>query len=82
MNQRRRQAPELVDESTESEIVIQPDGRVFAFGITGPMAAALAALPTSDSRMARLLERIRNLHINARGGETSSAQEIQSCPIP
>jgi hypothetical protein len=61
-------SPELVDESSESEILIQPDGRVFAFGITGPLAAVLATLPTSDDRTKRLLERIRNLHLKSGGG--------------
>jgi len=76
----KRQAPELVDESAESEITIRADGRVFAFGITGPLAAVLATLPTSDERMKRLLERIRNLHLTSGSGESSRAQETRSCP--
>jgi len=69
----RRPKPELVDESAESEILILPDGRVFAFGITGPLAAALASLPTSDARTKRLLERIRSLHLTSSRGESSRA---------
>jgi len=80
MKPARRQAPEQIDESTESEITIQADGRVFAFGITGPLAAVLATLPTSDERMKRLLERISKLHIMSGSGESSRAQESQSCP--
>jgi len=76
----RSEPPELVDESAESEITIQADGRVFAFGITGPLAAVLATLPTSDERMKRLLERISKLHLTSGGGESSRAQESQTCP--
>ncbi len=54
-------APETVDESAESEITILPDGRVFAFGITGRLAAVLATIPTADDRTRRLLERIGRL---------------------
>jgi hypothetical protein len=82
MNSRKRSVPELVDESAESEILIQPDGRVFAFGITGPLAAVLATLPTSDNRTKRLLERIRSLHLESGGGESSRAQESRSCRNP
>jgi len=76
----RRQPPELVDESAESEIMIQSDGRVFAFGITGPLAAVLAAIPTADPRMKRLLARISSLHERAKGGEPSRLQESEPCP--
>jgi hypothetical protein len=76
----RGQPPELVDESAESEITIQADGRVFAFGITRPLAAVLATLPTSDARMKRLLERITTLQFKSGGGESSRAQESQTCP--
>ena len=61
MRRTQRQAPEAVDESAESEITILPDGRVFAFGITGPLAAVLATIPTADERTRRLLERIGRL---------------------
>lgn len=54
----RRRSSEAVDESNESEITIFPDGRIYAFGITRPVAALLATLPTSDERTKRLLERI------------------------
>lgn len=79
MKSRQKTQPELVDESTESEILIQPDGRVFAFGITGPVAAVLASLPTPDDRTKRLLERIRGLHLDSRDGEKPQAQESRSC---
>ena len=36
MKPNKHRAPETIDESAECEITIQPDGRVFAFGITGP----------------------------------------------
>ncbi len=53
--------PESVDESTESEITIQPDGRIFAFGITKSLAAVLRTIPTADDRMKSLLDRISGL---------------------
>jgi hypothetical protein len=62
MKSKRDQTPAAVDESAESEITIQPDGRVFAFGITKPLAAVLATIPTSDERMKNLLERIGGLN--------------------
>lgn len=58
MKPTRKPAPDAVDESAESELTIQADGRVFAFGITGPMAAVLATLPMADDRTRRRLERI------------------------
>jgi hypothetical protein len=61
MKATRKPAPEAVDESAESELTIQPDGRVFAFGITGPLAAVLATIPTADDRTRRRLERIGRL---------------------
>ncbi|MGO9467425.1 MAG: hypothetical protein ACLQIB_13330 [Isosphaeraceae bacterium] len=79
---RKRQPPEQVDESAESEITIQADGRVFAFGITGPLAAVLATLPTADERMKRLLERISKLHLTSGSSQSSRAQESPSCPNP
>ena len=42
--------PDTIDESAESEITIQPDGRIFAFGITRPVMELLAAIPTSEAR--------------------------------
>ncbi len=80
MKRGRRQPPGEIDESAESEITIQADGRIFAFGITGPIAAVLATLPTSDARMQRLLERLSSLHLTSGGGELARAQESQSCP--
>jgi hypothetical protein len=54
--------PASVDESTESEITIQPDGRIFAFGITKSLATVLHTIPMADNRMKRLLERICKLN--------------------
>jgi hypothetical protein len=58
MKATRKPAPEAVDESAESELTIQPDGRVFAFGITGALAAVLATIPTANDRTRRRLDRI------------------------
>jgi hypothetical protein len=82
MKPNNHRAPETIDESAECEITIQPDGRVFAFGITGPLAAVLATIPTSDERMARLLERISRLKTGTRDPETSRIEESESCPSP
>jgi hypothetical protein len=71
------QAPDNIDESAECEITIQPDGRVFAFGITGPLASVLATIPTSDERMKRLLERISRLETATRDHETSHIEESE-----
>lgn len=64
MKPRAKPAPEAVDESAESVLTIGPDGRVFAFGITGPLAALLAAIPMADDRTRRRLERLKTM----RGG--------------
>jgi hypothetical protein len=66
---------ETVDESAESEITILPDGRVFAFGITGPIAAVLATIPVADERTRRLLERIGRLGAGSRPHDPSLHQE-------
>jgi hypothetical protein len=42
--------------SAESTLTIQPDGRIFAFGITRPLVELLAAIPAADDRARRLLE--------------------------
>ncbi len=79
----RRKPPkvdETVDESTESEITILPDGRIFAFGITGPVAAVLATIPTADERTRRLLERIGRLGAATSPRGPSSDREGESCP--
>jgi len=47
--------PETIDLSDESMITIQPDGRIYAFGITRGLAEVLAAIPTGDERTRRLL---------------------------
>jgi hypothetical protein len=80
MKPKHKPAPHTIDESAESEITIQPDGRVFAFGITGPLAAVLATIPTSDERMKRLLGRIRRLNAGSDAREPSRIQESESCP--
>jgi hypothetical protein len=64
-----------IDESAESEITIQPDGRVFAFGITKSLVAVLAAIPTSDERTRRLLSRIGSLNRDAPAGEPTQTEE-------
>lgn len=51
--------PEAVDESRESEIVIHPDGRVFAFGITRGLVELLASLPSSRGPGRHALDRIK-----------------------
>ncbi len=56
---KRDAKPEAIDESCESEIVIHPDGRVFAFGITRGVVEVLATLPSSRGPGRRALDRIR-----------------------
>jgi hypothetical protein len=65
MNSPKTKSPATVDESAESEITIQPDGRVFAFGITKSLATLLRTIPMADNRMKRLLERIGKLNSEA-----------------
>jgi hypothetical protein len=77
MKPRRNQLPASVNESAESEITIQPDGRVFAFGITRPLVAVLATIPTSDERTKRLLRRIGDLTAKSSDGEPSAVTETQ-----
>ena len=48
--------PESIDMSDESMITIQPDGRIYAFGITRGLIEVLAAIPTGDERTRRMLE--------------------------
>jgi hypothetical protein len=52
----KRQPPDTVDLSAESTLTIQPDGRIYAFGITRPLVEVLAALPTADDDAHRFLE--------------------------
>jgi hypothetical protein len=80
MRPTRPKVNETVDESAESEITILPDGRVFAFGITGPLAAVLATIPTADERTRRLLERIGRLGAGTWPHDPSLHQERDSCP--
>jgi hypothetical protein len=77
MKPNNHRAPETIDESAECEFTIQPDGRVFAFGITGPLAAVLATIPTSDERMKRLLERISRLGTGTQDHRTSHIEESE-----
>jgi hypothetical protein len=80
MRRTRPKINETVDESAESEITILPDGRVFAFGITAPIAAVLATFPTADLRTRRLLERIGRVGAGSRPQDPSLHQERESCP--
>jgi hypothetical protein len=73
MKPRLKSVPGSVDESSESEITIQPDGRVYAFGITGEIAAALASLPMADAPVKRRLARIAAL-----GGQSAALDTTQS----
>ncbi len=75
MKTRKRELPETVDESAESEITIHADGRVFAFGITAGLAEVLATIPTSDRRVTRLLDRISRLNPDAARREPSFIEE-------
>jgi hypothetical protein len=68
-------APDAVDESAESELTIRPDGRIFAFGITGALAAVLATVPTADDRTRRRLERISQLDARPRTPSPLHAEE-------
>jgi hypothetical protein len=77
MKPNKLRAPGTIDESAECEITIQPDGRVYAFGITGPLAAVLATLPTSDERMKRLLERISRLKTVSKDHEQCLIEESE-----
>ncbi len=80
MRTKRDRIPEAIDESTESTITIQPDGRIFAFGITQPVAAVLAAIPTSDERMKNLLGHITGLNAESANCAPLKTQEIPRCP--
>jgi hypothetical protein len=51
--------PNTIDLSAECTITIQPDGRIYAFGITRPLVELLAAIPTNDERTRRLLDVLR-----------------------
>jgi hypothetical protein len=52
----KRKPLDTVHLSTESTLTIQPDGRIYAFGITRPLVEVLAALPTTDDGARRLRE--------------------------
>jgi hypothetical protein len=80
MRPTRPRVNEAVDESAESEITILPDGRVFAFGITRPLAAVLATIPTADERTRRRLERIGRLSAGPRPHDPPLHEENERCP--
>jgi hypothetical protein len=44
-------------ETNVTEITIQPDGRVYVFGLSRPIAELLAALQPGDARLQKLIER-------------------------
>ena len=75
MKPNKQQTAETVNESAESEITILADGRVFAFGITGPLANVLATIPTSDDRIKRRLEWIGRSQSNAEIYQTTGNEE-------
>jgi hypothetical protein len=77
MKSPRKKPPAAVDESAESEITIHPDGRVFAFGITKPLATVLGSIPMADSRMKRLLEWIGNLNSEVSDPVRALAKETE-----
>jgi hypothetical protein len=77
MKPRAKPPPEAVDESAESVLTIDADGRVFAFGITGPIAAVLAAIPMADDRTRRRLEQIGRLDVRAQTTSPSNAEETR-----
>jgi hypothetical protein len=60
--------PETVDMSDESMITIQPDGRIYAFGITRGLVEVLAAIPTGDERTRRRI------------GLLTGARDVQGVP--
>jgi hypothetical protein len=61
---------ETIDLSAESAITIQPDGRIYAFGITRQLVEVLAAIPTGDERIRRLLAAPSGPHEGAGGTVT------------
>ena len=75
-----------IDESAESEITIQPDGRIFAFGITRrPGRRCWRRIPTADERMKRLLERIMRPESSEsaqRASHLARTEETESMPEP
>ncbi len=66
--------PDTIDLSAESTITIQPDGRIYAFGITRPLVELLAAIPTSDERTRRLLDALKELP-DGRGAVATPGEE-------
>ena len=53
-------------ESPWTEITIQPDGRVYVFGLSLPVLEALARVPAADPKLQRLLARLRGTTALAR----------------
>ena len=48
------------DESELTEITIYPDGRIFVFGMSGPMLEILIALEPNNQRLQKLHEQTRH----------------------
>ena len=61
-----KRAQTLVDETSISEITIQPDGRVYVFGTSRQLLEVLEELCPDDLRLGRLLVRVRKLEAIAR----------------
>ncbi len=57
------------DEEDFSEITIQPDGRVYVFGMTLPLLEVLTTIPVREGGWLALLEQLRA------GGAPSPAGE-------
>lgn len=69
--------PESIDMSDESMITIQPDGRIYAFGITRGLIEVLAAIPTGDEKTRRLLALLTGPGENQGVAETPAAEGPQ-----
>jgi hypothetical protein len=48
------------DDSAFTELLIQPDGRVFVFGLSRPVLEVLGTLTTNDRRLRELLGRTKS----------------------
>ena len=49
------------DETNQTEITIQPDGRVYVFGTSRDVLEVLEALHPGDEKLLRLLGHVRSL---------------------
>lgn len=52
-------------ESPWTEITIQPDGRVYIFGMSKSVLEVMCGLPTQEPTLSRLLEHIQNQEVSA-----------------